>query len=180
MDALHKLFLNAVVTGAAGRRYVLGVDRRFRIGSREFAMRGVATGAGGGHRQAAPQQSFAVNALGVTRNDLVLRAGIKQGRLLAFTMALGAEIGHVGSERQRLRIVLAEHMVRTVAVLAEGSIRIALGMHLAVRAALVLLSDFGVAGSAIHPVSNGLAWAHAGGVHLRVALATGHLNMAGA
>src|ERR1019366_2991457 len=96
--------------------------------------------------------------------------GIKQGSLLAFAMALGTKIGHVRRKGERFRIVLAQNVVRAVAVLTERSVSVALGVHLAVRAELVLLSDFGVAGRAIHRVGDGLAGAHPRRVHLRVTL----------
>ena len=118
-----------------------------------------------------------MDALRVSRNDLVLHSGVEQGGLVAFAVALGTKIGHVGREGERFRIVLAQNVVRAVAVLAERSVGVALGMHLAVRAELILLSDFGVAGSAINRVGDGLAGAHARRVHLRVTLAAGYLHV---
>src|SRR5271165_7634328 len=65
-----------------------------------------------------------------------------------------------------------------VAILAEGSVGIALGMYLPVGAALVLLPDLRMTGGAIHGVRDGFAGAHARGIHLRVTLAASHLQVA--
>ncbi len=73
--------------------------------------------------------------------------------------------------------MLAQNVVRAVAVLAGRSVGVAPGMHLAVRAELVLLSYLGVARTAINRVRDGLAGAHTRGVHLRVTLAAGDLQV---
>src|ERR1700690_1089740 len=135
MDALHKLLFDTVMACAAGGGHVLRIHRRLWIGSRQLTVRGVATGAGSGHRQAALQQALAVDAFVVPGNNLALLAGIEQGGLLSLAVALGAKIGHVGGKGERLLIVLAQDVVRAVAVLAERGVGIALGMHLAVGAA---------------------------------------------
>src|ERR1039457_1555211 len=177
MHALNKLLFDAMVAVTAGGGQVLRIHRRCRIGGRQFSMRRVATGTGGGHREAALQQALAVDALVVAGNNTVFRPGIEQGSLLAFAMAFGTKIGHVGREGERFRIVLAQNAVRAVAVLAGRSVGVALGMHLAVRAELVLLSDLGVAGSAINRVGDGFAGTYPRGVHLRVTLAAGDLQV---
>ena len=140
-------------------------------------MRRVTTGAGRGHRQATLQETLAVDTLVVSRDDLMLHSGVDQGGLVALAVALGTKIGHVGGKGKRFWGVLAQNVVGAVAVLAGWSVGVALGMHLTVRAELVLLSDLGVAGSAINRVSDGLAGAHARGVHLRMTLAAGDLQV---
>jgi len=141
-------------------------------------VRGVATGASRGDGQAALRQALAVNTLRIVLNDFVLASGVANGCFLAFAMTASAKSGHVGRESHRDGIMLAQDVMCTVTVLADGRVVVARGLDLAVAAALILLADFLVAFAAINRVSNGLAGPHMRSVHLGVALAARNLGVA--
>src|SRR6188768_4149501 len=96
MDALLKLFVDAIVTARASLWNVLGVDGRLRVAGWQHPVRGVAVRAHGGDHEAALEQALAVDALGVVLNDVVLPAGVTQCGLVSLAMALAAQAGHIG------------------------------------------------------------------------------------
>src|ERR1035438_1334147 len=95
VHALHELLLDSVVADSAGGGHVLRVHGGIRIGARQDEVCSVATGAGGGHGQAALHQALAVNALTVVLNNLMLPSGVTHGGFLALAMATAAESGHI-------------------------------------------------------------------------------------
>ena len=177
VHALHKLLFDAVMALAAGCRQILAIDRRLGIFGRQFAVRGVATGASGGYGQAALQQPLAVNAFTVVRSNFMLLAGVAHGGALAFAMALRTKIWNVRRKCPRLRILLAKNAVRAMALPAGRSIMVLLGKQLPVSAPLVLLPNGFVTLAAIHRLGNGLAGTNLRGVYFRVALAASDLGM---
>src|ERR1035437_9756224 len=94
VDTAVKLLLNALMTASAGLRQIDGIDAGCAIRLGPYVVRGMAACAGGGNCQAALQQAFAVNAFGITLDDLMLRAAVAQRRRLAFTMTARAQVRH--------------------------------------------------------------------------------------
>jgi len=75
----------------------------------------------------------------------MLSPHVSHGRFLSFAVAASAQIRDIGGKGRRFRIMLAEDVVRPVALFARGSVGVVLGDELPVRAALIKLADLGVA-----------------------------------
>lgn len=104
--------------------------------------------------QAAFQQSFAVNALCVVRDDLVLRTGVTDSRFLPLLMALAAKPGDIDGENGRLWIRPPLHFVCAMALLAGGPVRVVVGDQPSVHAPQKLRTHLRVTGGAIDFLDN--------------------------
>jgi hypothetical protein len=131
----------------------------------------MAIGAHGCHREPAFHQSLAVYALCIPLDDFVLASGIPCGSFLTLSMATAAQIGDSCRERRGAGISLPRNTVRSVTFFAGRRIRIVLRNQLAMQALRILLSDFGVAGSAVNIPCDGFTWPHPRSVHSGMALA---------
>ena len=170
MNAVLELFLNAVMAFPARCRHVVDVDGRRRIVVRQHPVRGVAIGAHGRDHESALQQAFAVNALRVSFHDLGFRAGVAGSGLLPLAMTPRAQHRNIGRKCRRGRLGLALHPVRAVTLDARGRIEIFFREQLSMRAFLVLLHKFGVAGGAIDFLSDRFTRTQPRRAYSRVAL----------
>jgi len=149
VNAGDERLVDAVMAPPAGDRHVAGVDAGKQVARGELAVRGVAVGAIGRHRQPALQQPLAVNALIIIFHDIGLGAFITERRPLSRAVAIAAQGGKVARKGRRVGIVPAEDSVFAVTVRAGGRIRAALGQQLAMNALLEVLNGVGVANRAI-------------------------------
>jgi len=167
------------MAATAGRRDIVPVHARQRIGMRQDVVGHVATGAHRGHRKAALHQSFAVNAFRVTLDDFMLTAHVAHCGLLSLAMAACTEDWNVRWERGRLRIQFAEHAVRPVALLTRRRVQVILDHELAVHASLVLLANLRMASRAVRLPRDRFTGPNAGCVDLRVTLTARDFHMTG-
>ena len=93
-----ELFIDAVVATPTGADDVLLADRGFGVGVRQLLVGGVAVGARGGNGEPARKQPFAVNALGVVFDDLLLRTEIAHGGRRPLAVATRAQVRHIAAE----------------------------------------------------------------------------------
>ena len=98
MNALLKLFLDAVMALAAGGGEVPWVDTRRRVVSRQNAVSRMAVRAHRRDGKTAFHEPFAVNALRVPLDDLMFRSLVAHRGLFPFAVTLGAEIGNIRRE----------------------------------------------------------------------------------
>src|ERR1017187_9500721 len=171
-------FVDAAVALAAGIGDVVAVHAGARVACGQFQVRAVALRAVGRHGQPGFEQTPPVNALGVVLHNVVLFPGVGQRRLLARAVALGAETGHVARESRRIQFGLAQDAVGSVTIAASGSVGVALGGQLPVRALPVVGHLVGVAVGAIHLGADGFARALLGRRASGVALHAGRFDMA--
>src|SRR6266702_1723049 len=159
VHAVRKLHLYPAMALTTGAAQILRIYARLRIRCWQYTMRRVAVGTRRGHRQSTLKQTFTVNALGVLRRDLVLRAGIAQCGFLAFAMAARAQRRNIGRIRGRRRVVFAQNLVRAMALLAARGIRVRLvcRKRLAMFAAQELLSNRVMALRTVNLLRNGFA-----------------------
>jgi hypothetical protein len=87
-----------------------------------------------------------VDAFGVVLDDLMLGAGVADGRFLSFPMALRTQEGDIRCEGCRIWTQLSEYEMCTVTLLARRGVGIIFRRHLPMRADLILLRDLGVTG----------------------------------
>ena len=145
--AVHGLDLR--VAPRAGLGDVLFGDGGAGIGVGKHVVRGVATGADRGNRQALLEQADAMNAVLVILEDVGLRNGARLADFGAFAVTAAAEARNVDGGDRRLQVGRGQDVVRAVAELAAGSIGVVLGRLLAVDAAGILALLFAVAQAAI-------------------------------
>jgi hypothetical protein len=136
-------------------------------------------GARGRDREAASEESFAMNALSIPGNDLVLFAGVSDRRFLSFTMTLGTQIRNIHRKDRRLGISSSTDAVCAMTFQTRRRIYIALGRQLAMKTLPVFLADLLVASGAINfLLRQVLARAKPRWVDSGVALAARHFCMA--
>ena len=115
MNALFKLILNSMMTGAAGLRHIFRTDARRRIVMRQHTMSSVTTCTGRRHGESALHQSFAMNALGISLDNLVLCAFITHRCFFTFAMTACAEVRNVRCKDRRDRIRFSGNAMRAMA-----------------------------------------------------------------
>ena len=126
VNAGDERLVDAVMAPPAGGRHVAGVDAGTQVAGGELAVRGVAVGAIGRHRQPALQQPLAVNALLIIFHDIGLGAFITERRPLPRAVAIAAQGRNVARKGRRVGIVPAQDSVFAVTVRAGGRVRAAL------------------------------------------------------
>ena len=146
VDAQFELLLNPVMTPTARLRNILWINARERIGLRQHAVGRVATGARCRHCQPALHQPFAMDAFGVVLDDLMLRAGVADGRFLSFPMALRTQEWDIRCESCGIWTQLSEYEMCTVTFLARRGVGVIFRGHLPMRADLILLRKLGMTG----------------------------------
>ena len=150
VDAPFKLLLNSMMAATACLWKIFPVHARQRIGLGQDTMGSMATCAGGGDRETALHQPFAMDAFCVVLDDFVLCTGITRCRLLPFTMTPCTQSRDVCGKCRRVRAQFSKNAVRPVALLAGRTVWIVLAYKLSVRAELKLLCDLRVAGGTFH------------------------------
>ena len=134
----------------------------------------MAIGAHGGDGQSALHQTFPVDTLSISLNDLMLPAGISHGGFLSFSMTAGAEVGYVRGKDYRAWVNFPSHTMRAVTFLARWSIGIVFRHKNAMRARLKLLTNLGMAGGTVYLLRNRLAWPHTRGIDPGMTLTAGN------
>lgn len=178
MDALFKLFFDAVMATAACRGDVPGVHAGAGIALGKHIVCCVAARAGCGNGEAALHQPFAMDAFRIVFDDLVLASGVPDGRPLAFAMAPGAESRNACRERRRQGIQFAFHIVSAVALFAGRAIGVICSDQFAMDARLELLTDLSMARCAVDLPGNGFTRPDMRRVDLRVTLTAGDFCVA--
>ncbi len=166
VDARFKLLFNTMVTASARLRDIARIHARERIALGEHAVRSVTARACGSDGQPALHQPFAVDALCVMLDYLMLRTGVPGGGFLTFAMTFRAKQRNVRGKRRRVRAQLAEDIMRPVTLLTCRSVGVILRRQLPVRAYLELLTDFGVTRRAINFLRDRFARSDVGDTHL--------------
>ncbi len=166
MDTLLELLLNAQMTPAARSGNIGRVDAGSGIRHGKLAVRRVAVGAGSSHRQAAFEQPFAMDALLVSLNDLVLRARVSHGGFVPFAMAAGAQVRDIRGKDGRFRIFPSADAMRAMAFVARWRIGVVPCKQLSMNALLVLLTWLCMTGSAINLPRDRLTGPPVGRIHL--------------
>jgi len=172
-----ELFFDAVMTAPARLGNVILIDTGERIGLWQNAVRRMTTRAGGGHRQSALHQSFAVNALRVVLDDFMLGTLVPGRGFLAFPVAARTQGGDVRCECRRLRTQLPLNAVRPVTLFAGRSVRIVLTDKFPVDARLILLSDLRMTRRTINFLRDRLARPQMRHTDFRMTLTARHLLM---
>lgn len=129
---------------------VFAVHARLRILTRKLTMRRMAIRTHGGDDKPALEKSLAVNALCIAFDDLVFLPCVPYSSFLSLAMTSSAKIGNICGEGCRPRITLSKCAVLAMTLQTAGSVCIILRKQLTVGALLILLSNFCVAGGAIH------------------------------
>ena len=134
----------------AGGGNVPAIDGGGGVGVRQDQVRGVARGAGRGHRQSLFQQRLAVDALGVVLENIVLANVAIARNSSSFAMALAANEGHFHWRHRRPRVLHRIDVVVPVTIHTAGRQWIAARNRLPVERAGMLLLLGGVARATLY------------------------------